>query len=269
METTAVIKALAGLAQESRLAIFRLLIQAGQQGLTAGKIAETLNIAPSSLSFHFKELLNAHLIESRQHGRFVIYSANFPQIHHLIEYLTHSCCQASSCLITENTMNAKIYNVLFLCTGNSARSILAEAILNHTGQGRFQAFSAGSSPTGKVNPFALELLQKQGIDTTSFRSKSWDEFVGIPLDFVFTVCDNAAGEVCPAWIGQPITAHWGIEDPAAVEGTDDDKRRAFFKAFSLLQRRIGLFTSLPIDKLDQLALKKELSQIGNLSRTDI
>jgi len=269
METTDVIKALAGLAQESRLAIFRLLIQAGQQGLTAGKIAENLNIAPSSLSFHFKELLHAQLIESRQNGRFVIYSANFQQIRNLTNYLTENCCYGSSCLITENTMSAKIYNVLFLCTGNSARSILAEALLNQMGKGKFQAFSAGSFPTGKVNPFALELLQKQGIDITSFRSKSWDEFVGIPLDFVFTVCDNAAGEICPIWIGQPMTAHWGIEDPASAEGTDDDKRRAFFKAFSLLQRRINLFTSLPFEKLDQLALKKELSQIGHLSRNEI
>jgi ArsR family transcriptional regulator, arsenate/arsenite/antimonite-responsive transcriptional repressor / arsenate reductase (thioredoxin) len=266
METISIIKALAGLAQESRLAIFRLLIQAGTNGVAAGKIAETLNIAPSSLSFHLKELSHAHLIESRQNGRFVIYSANFQQIRNLIDYLTENCCHGTSCLITEKAMNTKIYNVLFLCTGNSARSILAEALLNQMGRGKFQAFSAGSFPTGKVNPFALELLQKQGIDTTSFRSKSWDEFKDIPLDFVFTVCDNAAGEICPVWIGQPMTAHWGIEDPAAVEGTDDDKRRAFFKAFSLLQRRIGLFTSLPFEKLDQLALKQELSQIGQLSR---
>lgn len=269
METTDIIKALAGLAQESRLAIFRLLIQTGKDGLAAGKIAETLNIAPSSLSFHLKELSHAHLIESRQNGRFIIYSANFQTIRTLIDDLTENCCNGTSCLITENIMSDKIYKVLFVCTGNSARSILAEALLNQLGKGKFQAFSAGSFPTGKVNPFALELLQKQGIDTTLFHSKSWDEFIDAPLDFVFTVCDSAANEICPIFPTKPLSVHWGIEDPAAVEGTDDDKRRAFFKAFSLLQRRISLFTSLPFEKLDQLALKQELSQIGQLSRNEV
>ena len=156
-------------------------------------------------------------------------------------------------------------NVLFLCTGNSARSILAEGYLNAAGRGRFTAYSAGSHPGGKVNPFALELLQKNRIDTAGLRSKSWDEFAraGAPgLDFVFTVCDNAAGEVCPIWPGQPISAHWGIQDPAAVQGTDEDKRKAFLRAFAELSTRINLFMSLPIDKLDRLVLKKKLEDIG-------
>lgn len=164
-------------------------------------------------------------------------------------------------------MNDKTYNVLFLCTGNSARSILAEALLNHLGKGRFRAFSAGSHPAGKVNPFAIELLEKNRLPVADMRSKSWDEFValGAPeFDFVFTVCDNAAGEVCPAWPGQPMTAHWGIEDPAAVEGSDEAKRKAFAQAFSQLNRRLSIFISLPMEKLDKLTLKRNLDKIGLL-----
>jgi arsenate reductase (thioredoxin) len=158
-------------------------------------------------------------------------------------------------------------NVLFLCTGNSARSILAESLLNSlaTSQGRFRAYSAGSHPAGAVNPFAIELLEKNHLPTDGLRSKSWDEFAqaGAPeLDFVFTVCDNAAGEVCPVWPGQPMTAHWGVPDPAAVEGDDENKRKAFFMAFRQLQNRISLFANLPFDKLDRIKLQKALSDIG-------
>jgi arsenate reductase len=156
-------------------------------------------------------------------------------------------------------------NVLFLCTGNSARSIMSEVMMNAMGAPRFKAFSAGSYPTGKVNPLSIELLQKNRLPTEGLRSKSWDEFArpGAPeLDFVFTVCDQAAGEVCPIWPGQPITAHWGVEDPAAVEGDDERKRRAFFKAYSTLQNRIQLFLNLPLTKLDRVALKKRLDEIG-------
>ena len=159
----------------------------------------------------------------------------------------------------------KSYNVLFLCTGNSARSILAESYLNSAGQGRFKAYSAGSHPAGKVNPFALELLAKHRILAEGARSKSWDEFArpGAPaIDFVFTVCDAAAGEVCPIWPGQPMTAHWGVADPAAASGTDEERRRAFLKAFTELSTRIDRFMSLPIDKLDRLVLKKKLDGIG-------
>ena len=157
------------------------------------------------------------------------------------------------------------FNVLFLCTGNSARSIIAEAYLNAAGKGRFLAYSAGSHPAGAVNSYALELLRNNRIDASGLCSKSWDEFArpGAPqLDFVFTVCDNAAGEVCPIWPGQPMTAHWGIGDPAAAQGTDEHKRRAFLRAFSELSTRINLFMSLPIGKLDRLVLKKKLDEIG-------
>ena len=167
-------------------------------------------------------------------------------------------------------MTERVFNVLFLCTGNSARSILAEAILNQVGKGRFRAFSAGSHPAGRVNPFALELLAQQNLPVSELRSKSWDEFAqpGAPaLDFVFTVCDNAAGEVCPVWPGQPLTAHWGIEDPAAVDGDDEARRQAVSHAFRLLHRRISLFTSLPLAKLDTLSLQRQLDEIGQLGES--
>ena len=156
------------------------------------------------------------------------------------------------------------YNVLFLCTGNSARSILAEALLNKIGKGKFIAYSAGSQPKGAVHPQALALLQRLDFDVTGLRSKSWDEFAGGPhLDFVFTVCDNAANEVCPIWPGQPMTAHWGIPDPAAVEGSDSEIALAFRQALLTLQRRIELFANLPVASLDRMALKKRLDEIGS------
>ncbi len=161
-------------------------------------------------------------------------------------------------------MSEKQYNVLVLCTGNSARSVLGEVLFNVLGKGKFKAYSAGSKPAGKVNPGAIEWLQAHGHSTEGLRSKSWDEFAapGAPeFDFVFTVCDNAAGEVCPVWYGAPMTAHWGIPDPAHIEG-DEARRAAFNKAAEQLARRIGLFMALPIEKLDKLALKDKLSEIG-------
>lgn len=162
-------------------------------------------------------------------------------------------------------MSEKIYNVLFLCTGNTARSILAEGILARDGHGKFRAYSAGSQPKGMVNPFAIKVLQNFGYSTEGLSSKSWDVFASSDapkMDFVFTVCDNAAGEACPLWPGQPMTAHWGIADPASVEGTDLDKERAFIEAFRFMRNRIQAFISLPMSAIDKMALKQELSTIG-------
>jgi protein-tyrosine-phosphatase len=162
-------------------------------------------------------------------------------------------------------MSDKVYNVLFLCTGNSARSIMAEAILNRFGRGRFKAYSAGSHPKGAVHPYALQLLRNLNYVTDGMRSKSWDEFAvpGAPeMDFVFTVCDDAAAEVCPIWPGQPMTAHWGVPDPAAVEGSESVKRAAFADSCRMLTNRISIFTSLPIASLDRLSLQKRLEEIG-------
>ena len=163
----------------------------------------------------------------------------------------------------KGNQNGDRRNVLFLCTGNSARSILAECILNREGIGRFQAFSAGSAPTGTVHPFAVDLLARLNYSTDALRSKSWDEFSdGEPLDFVFTVCDDAAGEVCPVWPGQPMTAHWGLPDPAAAEGNESERRAAFSKAYRMLSNRIGAFVNLPMESLDRLSLQSRLDEIG-------
>lgn len=162
-------------------------------------------------------------------------------------------------------MSERIYNVLFLCTGNTARSILAEGILARDGHGKFRAYSAGSQPKGMVNPFAIKVLQNFGYSTEGLSSKSWDVFASSDapkMDFIFTVCDNAAGEACPLWPGQPMTAHWGIADPASVEGTDLDKERAFIEAFRFMRNRIQAFISLPMSAIDKMALKQELSTIG-------
>lgn len=157
------------------------------------------------------------------------------------------------------------FNVLFICTHNSARSIMAEAILNQMGRNRFKAFSAGSQPAGQVHPLAIELLERNKMDTSGVRSKNWDEFAqsdAPTMDFVLTVCDKAAGEVCPVWPGQPMTAHWGVEDPSSVEGTLEERKKAFSNAFMMLNRRIAIFQNLPFDKLDKLSLQSELRNIG-------
>lgn len=162
-------------------------------------------------------------------------------------------------------MADKTYNVLFLCTGNSARSIMAEVMLNHLGRGRFRAYSAGSHPGGKVNSFAIETMESAGLSTEGLRSKSWDEFAapGTPhVDFIFSVCDNAASEICPVWPGRPTTAHWGVADPAAVDGPDEKKRAAFRDAADILRHRIELLVNLPVSTLDGLSLQSKLKEIG-------
>jgi arsenate reductase (thioredoxin) len=164
-------------------------------------------------------------------------------------------------------MENKVFNVLFLCTANTARSIMAEAILNQTGKGRFVAYSAGSQPAAAVNPHAIALLKRHNVSTEKLRAKDWSEFArpdAPEMDFVLTVCDRAAGEVCPVWPGQPMTAHWGVDDPAMVEGDEATKMKAFYDAYMVLNRRIAIFLSLPIEKLDQVSLRRELAGIGSV-----
>ncbi|HHW75845.1 MAG TPA: metalloregulator ArsR/SmtB family transcription factor [Xanthomonadaceae bacterium] len=275
METSTAIAILGALAQETRLHIFRHLAQTGPR--PAGQVGEHFGLPLATLSFHLKTLQQAGLLDCRREGRQLIYQARCDVIVELMAYLTEHCCNLpafnpltamSLQTVTREpaAMNQeKVYNVLFLCTGNSARSILAEATMNHLGKGRFRAFSAGSFPTGKVNPFTLKLLHLQGIPTEGLRSKSWDEFAtpdSPPLDFVFTVCDRAAGETCPMWPGQPMSAHWGVDDPAAAEGDDAQKMLAFRKALRELENRIKIFMNLPIRSLDKIKLKSRLDEIG-------
>ncbi|MFZ5757399.1 MAG: arsenate reductase ArsC [Pseudomonadota bacterium] len=164
----------------------------------------------------------------------------------------------------------RVYNILFLCTGNSARSVMAEGLVNLLGKGRFRAFSAGSRPVGRVNPLAIEQLARVGYDASGARSKSWDEFAqpdAPPMDFIVTVCGSAAGEVCPVWPGHPATAHWGFDDPAAVEGSEEQKRAAFHRVFGEIRQRVQLFLALPVEKLDRLALLQQLREIGETRPT--
>ena len=266
--------ALAALAQAQRLRAFRLLIQAGAAGMSAGALGDALGMPASTLSFHLKALAQAGLVQTVPSGRFVIYSAHTAHMAGLMRYLSDACCGGAPCelpvwLNTTPTwstpMSTRAYNVLFICTANSARSIMAEAILNAQAGGRFVAHSAGSHPAGAVHPSALDLIERHHFARGDLRSKDWAEFAqaGAPvMDFVFTVCDKAAGEVCPVWPGQPISAHWGVADPAAATGSNEQRQRAFLDAFLMLQRRISLFLSLPLDKLDRLSLQAEVLRIG-------
>jgi len=212
----------------------------------------------STLSFHLKELIQAGLVVDRHEGRFVFYSEKVGAMNALVGYLTKTCSPL---------MKGKVYNVLFLCTHNSASSLMAEAILNNlaVSRGHFKAYSAGSHTSGNVNPFALSQIQRSGLSVKGLRSKDWNEFAkpdAPKMDFVFTVCDNVANEVSPVWPGRPMTAHWGSPAPAAIEGSDKQKRLAFTKTYHYLSNRINIFTSLPVDKLDKLSLQKKLEEIG-------
>lgn len=274
MDMEEAILALAALAQTTRLAVFRLLVMHEPEGLPAGDIAQRLAVPQNTLSSHLGALARAGLVSPLRQGRSIVYRARIEGLSQLTTFLTEECCggRPGLCAPTSSTgrrqgetMTERVFNVLFLCTGNSARSILAEAMLAQDGKGRFRAFSAGSQPKGQVNPMALKVLADSGYGTEGLRSKSWDEFA-LPnapvMDFVFTVCDSAAGEACPIWPGTPITAHWGIDDPAGVEGSALDRERAFVLAQKFLKNRLDLFRALPITTLDAMTLQQKLDAIG-------
>ncbi len=273
MNKSSAVAALAGLAQDTRLDIFRLLVQRGATGLPAGEIGERLRLPSPTLSFHLNQLRHAGLISSRRQSRLIIYNANFQMMNGLLNYLTENCCSQQSgnphfCRSDSQTGFAREYNVLFLCTNNSARSIMAECAMSRWGAGRFHAFSAGSRPRDTVHPITLQILQQLDYETTGLRSKDWKEFAQADspsLDFVFTLCDRAAAETCPSWPGQPIRAHWGVPDPVAVPGTAAIKREAFLRTYNELEQRIRIFTALPIETLERFALERWVTELGKLN----
>jgi len=282
LEAREAVEILGALSQVSRLETFRLLVRYLPYGLPAGDIARLVAIPHNTLSTHLSVLEQAGLVLSRREGRSIIYAADQRRGAELISFLAGDCCAGTgqSCDLAalrqstrpfparrEVSAPAKPYDVLVLCTGNSARSILAEAILNKEGAGRIRTFSAGSRPERRPSPHALALLQELGYDIVPFRSKSWNEF-GTPdapaMDFIITVCDGAAKEVCPHWPGHPVVAHWGLPDPAAVRGSDAEKRAAFMDAYRKLASRVTAFVNLDIESLDLASLRERLVDIGRM-----
>lgn len=267
---------LAALAHPRRLAIFRLLVRRYPDAVPAGEIAQVLDLPASSLSAALAQLLQAGLITRRRAGTSLRYAAETGASARLIDYLAADCCRGrpAACGIgtgftpaTERLMSPT-YNVLFICTGNSARSIMAETLLRAEAGDRFTAFSAGTRPYSALNPFAVELLRAKGHDVSRLRAKTAAEFQGADaprLDFVFTVCDRAANEECPPWPGQPVTGHWGQPDPVKAEGTEAEKRLAFQQVYGALRNRIRAFAALPLETLDRASLQ---ARIDDIARTE-
>ncbi|TCM88152.1 metalloregulator ArsR/SmtB family transcription factor [Rhodovulum steppense] len=265
---------LAALAHPHRLAIFRLLTRRYPDRVAAGEIAEALGLKPSTLSAYLASLMRARLVTQTREGTSLRYAINVTEVRHTFDYLFLDCCRGrpdlcspmASPLQTEAApMADRKYNVLFICTGNSARSIFAESILRKEAGDRFTAFSAGTIPNSELNPFAVKVLTDKGHDVSVLRAKNVAEFIGpgAPhLDFVFTVCDQAANEECPSWEGQPVTAHWGMPDPVKAEGTDAQKSLAFQHAYGALRNRIVTFAALPFATLDRVALQKAVDDIA-------
>ncbi|MCO6383535.1 helix-turn-helix domain-containing protein [Oceanicola sp. 502str15] len=262
------------LGHPQRLALFRLLMRRYPDSLPAGEIAEALGLKASTLSAYLSALHGVGLVTQRRAGTSLLYAIDMAGVRQTFEYLLLDCCRGRPelCaplpdLLTEGPtpMTDRTYNVLFICTGNSARSIFAETLLRDAAGGRFNVFSAGTRPQSELNPFAVKLLKEKGHDVSALRAKNVDEFTGPDapaLDFVFTVCNQAANEECPAWEGQPISGHWGMEDPVKAEGTEAEKALAFQQAYGALKHRITAFTALPLATLDRIALQSAVDEIG-------
>ncbi|MCF8483467.1 MAG: metalloregulator ArsR/SmtB family transcription factor [Rhodospirillum sp.] len=271
MTTTTAARAFAALAHETRLTVFRTLARVGE--LSASDLASRVGLTPSALSFHLKDLRATGLVESRRDGRWVLYSACYATLTTLTAYLGSSPSSSQDLSEIHRTGKASLamrspetpYQVLFLCTGNSSRGIMAEGLLNRLGKGKVLAHSGGGHPRGKVDPVTLDLMKREGYALHGFRSKSWEEFAlpeSAAMDFVFTVCDAAAGEVCPIWPGQPMTAHWGVPDPVQSESGDTERALMTADVYRMLSHRIESFLSLPLASLDRLSLQRKLDQIG-------
>lgn len=269
-----IVARLSALGHPQRLSIFRVLMRRYPDRLPAGELAEVLNVKPSTLSAYLASLMQVGLVTQERVATSLRYSLDMNEVRRTFDFLLLDCCRGrpetcsplSSFVQGGNSpMSGNKYNVLFICTGNSARSIFAELILRKQAGDRFDVFSAGTRPYSELNPFALEVLEQKGHDVTVLRAKNVAEFQGTDapkFDFVFTVCDQSANEECPAWQGQPVSAHWGMPDPVKVEGTDAEKSLAFHQAYGVLRNRINAFTSLPIASLDRISLQKAVDDIA-------
>lgn len=264
---------LSALAHPNRLEVFRLLMRRYPDAVPAGQIAQALDLKPNTASVYLSALKKAGLIEQTRTGTSLQYTTNLGEVRGLFDGLLGDCCQSRPDLCIPNaqpkspimTDPTRPLNALFICTGNSARSLMAEAILRSEGLGRFNAYSAGTMPSGQPHPQVIELLDAKGHDLSLLHSKSVDAFSGDDapkMDFVFTVCDHAANEECPAWPGHPLSAHWGLPDPVKAQGTEAQKNLAFQQAYGLLRNRITAFVSLPFETLDRISLQHQLDDIG-------
>ncbi|MEQ8258435.1 MAG: helix-turn-helix domain-containing protein [Roseovarius confluentis] len=268
---------LATLGHPRRMAVFRLLMRRCPDAVPATELARALDLKPNTLSTYVNALVQAGLITRTRTGTSLRYSVDMTAMRQTLDYLIGDCCRGrpDACSLTSlhtllgvPQMTDRKYNVLFICTGNSARSIFAECLLRAEGGDRFNAYSAGTKPRSELNPFALDVLQQKGHDTSVLEAKNVSVFQGPDapqFDFVFTVCNQAANEECPAWTGQPVSAHWGMPDPVKAEGTDAQKALAFQQAYGALQNRIKAFTSLSLDSLDRISLQKAVDDIANIN----
>jgi protein-tyrosine-phosphatase/DNA-binding transcriptional ArsR family regulator len=272
MEQNRASHAFATLGHPGRLAVFRLLMRFAPRGVRPTEIAEALGLKQNTLSHHLADLTNSGLVGVQRQGRSLYYSVELEMTEGLIGYLALDVGRARPDLLANifsvqegTTMRDTDFDVLFICSGNSARSIFAEALLRDLGKGKFQAFSAGYSPNSQLNPFALEILKRNGHDVSGLRSKHISEFQqpdSIVMDFVFTVCDTAAAEECPPWPGQPITGHWGLPDPVKAIGTEAEKSLVFAQTYAALRRRIAAFVELPFESLGRMSLQSHVDAIG-------
>ncbi|MCI5098557.1 MAG: helix-turn-helix domain-containing protein [Rhodobacteraceae bacterium] len=267
MEET-ILSRLTTLGHRQRMAVLRLLVRRHPDGVPAGEIGEALGIKPSTLSVYLSALKTAGLTESERQGTSLLYRARIGALHEVMDYLLMDCCRGrpDMCSTTNTTLptNRKL-NALFICSANSARSIFAEAILRREAGQRFNVYSAGTNPGPGLNAVAVAMLKDKGYDTSDLQSQGLDAFQGTDapvMDFVFTVCDQAANEECPAWQGQPISAHWGVPDPVKAEGTDAEKRLAFQNAYCALRNRILTFSALPFDTLDRASLQNRVDELS-------
>ena len=276
MDTATAAPLFATLGHPGRLAVFRLLMRHAPQPVRPSDMAAALDLKANTLSHYLSDLSDSGLVAMRRDGRSLLYSIALDRAAAFVAYLTDDCCRGRADLcfppspLMEPVMSTRPWNVLFICSGNSARSIFAEAILNHAAGDRFRAFSAGTREGTEINPYALEILQRSGVETASLRSKHLSEFQSPDapvMDFVFTVCDNAANEECAPWPGQPMTGHWGIEDPAAETRGGMWQRAAFLRALLYMRNRIAVFTALPIETLERSSLTAEIRAIGRLEGT--